>query len=82
MDLNIVETKLIGFIKKEFMVGNDFMFDSDTKLVSSGIIDSFSLVSLQRFIEIEFSLKIPSSKFTENNFDTINNMIGLLKKYL
>ena len=52
-----------------------------TKLISSGIIDSFSLVSLQLFIEREFGKKIPNPKMIAENCDTVDQLINLINQY-
>ena len=73
-----MKQKLIDFIKNEFITDDDIEITPDTKLISSGIIDSFSLVSLQSFIEREFGKKIPNPRMTANNCDTINKLIELI----
>jgi len=55
-----MEEKLINFIKGEYLSDDDVEITPDTKLISSGLIDSFSLVSLQTFIEKEFKKRIPA----------------------
>ena len=76
-----MQDKLIEYIQSEFISDPDIKIDGDTKLISSGLIDSFSLVSLQRFIEREFGKLIPAPKITAENFDTINHMIEIIKNY-
>jgi acyl carrier protein len=53
----------------------------DTKLISGGIIDSFSLVSLQLFIEKEFGKKIPAPKITAASFDTVKDMVSVINQF-
>ena len=36
--------------------------DENTPLISSGIVDSFSMVSLKMFLEKKFQIKIPTRK--------------------
>jgi acyl carrier protein/D-alanine--poly(phosphoribitol) ligase subunit 2 len=54
----------------------------DTPLISSGIVDSFSMVSLKTFIEKKYKIQIPDAKATPEAFDTVNNIITLLKGYV
>lgn len=49
-----MEERLIEFIKSEFITEEDIQITAETKLISGGIIDSFSLFSLQAYIEREF----------------------------
>jgi acyl carrier protein len=39
------------------------------------------MVSLKTFLEKKFSIKIPDDKATPEAFDTVNNMINLLKEF-
>ncbi len=52
--------------------------DPDTPLISSGIVDSFSMVSLKAFIERKYDVQIPDAKATTDAFDTVNNILDLL----
>jgi acyl carrier protein len=76
-----MEIKLIEFIINEFLTDNDIEISTDTKLISSGIIDSFSLVSLQLYIEREFDKKIPNPKMTIENCDSVKQIINLINQY-
>ena len=76
-----MEEKLLEFIRAEFLDDQNMVITSDTKLISSGLIDSFSLVSLQQFIEKEFGKKIPPPKITVNTFDTVKQMIEIIDQF-
>lgn len=76
-----MEEKLIEFIKDEFLDDPDMEIDVDTKLISAGLIDSFSLVSLQTFIEQEFGKSIPAPRITAESFDTIKQMIEVIEQF-
>jgi len=53
----------------------------DTSLISGGYIDSFSMVVVLIFIEKTFNVKIPDVEATPENFDTVNKMVNLIKKF-
>jgi acyl carrier protein len=74
-------SKLIKFIKKEFLTNPEIEITTDTKLISSGLIDSFSLVSLQRFIEKEFGKMIPAPKITAESFNSVKQMIQVISQF-
>jgi acyl carrier protein len=74
-----MKEKLIEFIRREFGV-EDVEIDEDTKLISSGLIDSFSLVSLQTFIAREFGKRIPAPRITAESFDTVRQMVAIIEK--
>lgn len=72
---------LIEFIKKEFLTNDEMEITEDTKLISSGLIDSFSLVSLHSYIARKFGKKIPAPKITAQNFDTVKRMIEIVTQF-
>ena len=76
-----MEEKLIAFITHEFLSDDNVEITEDTKLISSGLIDSFSLVSLQTFINKEFGKRIPAPKITAESFDTIRQMIKIIEQF-
>ena len=77
-----MENKLIAFIKNEIVGDPDTEIKPDTKLISSGLIDSFSLVTLYVYIEKEFGIKIPASRIIPDTFDTVEQITSLIKQYL
>ena len=76
-----MEEKLIAFIRKEFLTDPSQEITADTSLISSGLIDSFSLVSLQAFIEKEWGKKIPAPKITAHSFDTVRDMVQVIEQF-
>jgi acyl carrier protein len=76
-----MEQKLINFIKKEFLSVDDTDITPDTKLISSGLIDSFSLVTLQRFIAKEFGKNIPAPRITADSFDSIKQIMQVISQF-
>ncbi|MBA7474748.1 hypothetical protein ES705_13453 [subsurface metagenome] len=73
---------IIEYVKKEYLEEEDEQeVDENTPLISSGIVDSFSMVSLKMFLEKKFEIKIPDEKATTEAFDSVNNMINLLKDF-
>ena len=46
----------------------------DTPLISGGIVDSFSMVSLKRFLENKYKISIPDDKATPEAFDSVNKI--------
>jgi len=73
---------IIDYVKKEYLEEEDEQeVDENTPLISSGIVDSFSMVSLKMFLEKKFEIKIPDEKATTEAFDSVNNMINLLKDF-
>lgn len=77
-----IKKLIIDYVKKEYLdEDSDQEVTENTKLISSGIVDSFSMVSLKMFLEKKFQIKIPDEKATPEAFDSVNNIINLLKEY-
>ena len=76
-----MEEKLIAFIKKEYLTDPDEEITADTKLISSGLVDSFSLVSLQAYIAREFGKQIPAPRITAQSFDSVRQMIDIIQQF-
>ncbi len=54
----------------------------DTPLISGGIVDSFSMVSLKRFLENKYNIQIPDADASPEAFDTVNSIETLVKRFL
>jgi acyl carrier protein len=76
-----MEAKLIQFIKDEYLTDPDLEINADTPLISTGLVDSFSLVSLQGFIATEFGKHIPAPRITAESFDTVRQMIEVINQF-
>ena len=51
----------------------------DEPLLSSGIIDSFSLVDLAIFIEDTFGVHLDDMELNADAFDSLNQLAGLIR---
>ena len=49
-------------------------------LISSGLIDSFSLVDLALFIEDSFGVRIDDAELTADVFDTLDQLVKLIQE--
>ena len=77
-----VKKIIIDYVKKEYLEeDSNVEVNENTKLISSGIVDSFSMVSLKMFLEKKFLIKIPDDKATPDAFDSVNNIINLIKEF-
>ncbi len=77
-----IKETVFNYIIEEYLEDMADEIDYDTPLISSGHIDSFSMVTLLVFIENKFGIKIPPSKATPEAFNTVNNITGLINEYL
>jgi len=60
---------------------DDVEVKHDTPLISSGIVDSFSMVSLKAFLEKKYDITIPDAEATPQAFDTIDSIAQLVQKH-
>jgi len=60
---------------------DDIEVQTDTPLISSGIVDSFSMVSLKTFLEKKYSINLPDSEATPEAFDTVDSITALVQKH-
>jgi acyl carrier protein len=70
-----------NYVIKEY-VEDDTEVTYDTPLISGGIVDSFSMVSLKRFLENRYQISIPDDKATPEAFDSVNKIVSLVKEYV
>jgi acyl carrier protein len=78
-----IKRMIIDYVKKEYLdEDSDQEITENTKLISGGIVDSFSMVSLKMFLEKKFQIKIPDEKATPEAFDSVNNIITLLQEFV
>jgi len=78
-----LKSSIINYIKREYLEEDSpVQITESTKLISSGIVDSFSMVSLKMFLEKKFQIKIPDEKATPEAFDSVNNIMNLLKEFV
>jgi acyl carrier protein len=69
------------YVTREYLEeGDDREITETTPLISGGIVDSFSMVSLKRFLERKFQLQIPDAEATAAAFDTIASIAGLVER--
>ena len=66
---------LSRFLSEELAVDTKTI-DRDTPLFSSGLIDSFSLVSLMAYLEKESGILIEPADIELKNFDTLGRILA------
>ena len=77
-----VKDVVLTYIKNEYIEeGDDLEVTYSTPLISGGIVDSFSMVSLKRFLETKYGIQIPDAKSSPKAFDSVNSIVELLKEF-
>jgi acyl carrier protein len=52
----------------------------DEPLISSGLVDSFSLVDLAIFVETQFGVRIHDTELSAQVFDNLNALAQLIRQ--
>ncbi len=77
-----LKDEVLQYVIEEYVdEDDDIDVTYDTALISGGIVDSFSMVSLKRFLETKFKIQIPDAKATPEAFDSVDKIMELLKEF-
>ncbi|MBG0785639.1 MAG: hypothetical protein H0S79_11100 [Anaerolineaceae bacterium] len=77
MKTEIIE-KLTAYLKNEILQQPDREIKADEALISSGLIDSFSLVDVALFVEDNFGVTIDDTELNAETFDTLDALADLV----
>ena len=72
-------SKLAAYIATEILKQPKRAIRPDEALISSGLIDSFSLVDLSLFIEDNFGVRIDDTELNAETFDTLQQLAKLIQ---
>ncbi len=76
-----IKETILDYVKDEYLdEDDDKEINFNTPLISSGIVDSFSMISLKRFLETKYNIQIPDSKATAEAFNTVNNIVKTVEE--
>ncbi len=73
---------VLKYVIAEYLEDEDEEITLDTPLISGGIVDSFSMVSLKRFLENKYKISIPDDKATPQAFDSVEKITKLVQEFL
>lgn len=74
-----IQAKLAGYITKEILRQPNRVIEPDQALLSSGLINSFSLVDLAMYIEDTFSVRIEDFELNKETFDSLSQLSELIR---
>ncbi len=77
-----IKDVILEYVVNEYLEDDEEELTYDTPLISGGIVDSFSMVSLKRFLENKYKIKIPDDKATPEAFDSVNSIVALVNTYI
>ena len=74
-----VIAQLSAFVKTSILKQPSRVIESSEPLISSGLIDSFSLVDLALFVEDTFGVRIEDTELNAGTFDNLNQLASLIE---
>ncbi len=72
---------VLEYVIEEYVEDEEDEVTYDTPLISGGLVDSFSMVSLKRFLENRYQISIPDDKATPEAFDSVEKIVKLVKEF-
>jgi acyl carrier protein len=82
VDEKTVREKLRAFITRELIRDAEYALTDTEGIVTSGLMDSFSLAEFAVYVESEFGVYIPDSDLTVAKIDTLDQMVARVMRGL
>jgi acyl carrier protein len=77
---NTITANLTKYIAANILKQPDRPITLDEKLITSGLIDSFSLVDLSIYIEETFAVRIDDTELNADTFNTLAELSQLIRQ--
>jgi acyl carrier protein len=71
--------KLSLYIASEILKQPNRTIQPDEALISSGLIDSFSLMDLALYVEDNFGVRIEDTELNADTFDSLQALVALIQ---
>lgn len=71
-----LRASLREYITRELIRDADYPLTDDEGIITSGLMDSFSLAELAVFVEKEFDVYIPDPDLTVTKMDTLDQIVA------
>ena len=78
-DSDALLQQLTTFVRRDLMERADYPLRPDEPLITSGLLDSFSLARVAVYIEEELSVYLPDSELTVENMDSVKQMVNQIQ---
>ena len=72
-------TPIAKFIAEKILKQPSKVISADEALISSGLIDSFSLVDLSLIVEDAFGVHLDDTELNADTFDTLDQLAALIR---
>ena len=73
---------VLEYVIEEYLEDEEEELTYDSPLISGGIVDSFSMVSLKRFLENKYQISIPDEDASPEAFDSVTKITELVKRFV
>ncbi len=73
-----IRAELKDYLTSEILNDPTYPLDDDEPLITSGLIDSFSLVDIALWAERAYGVHIDDTELTSDNFDTVAELAALI----
>ncbi|HEX8991600.1 MAG TPA: acyl carrier protein [Anaerolineales bacterium] len=74
-----IASTLETYISTKIIKQQGRRIEDDAALISSGLIDSFSLVDLALFVEDTFGVRIEDTELNAQSFDNLRQLAALIR---
>ncbi len=79
-DMEGLKDTILKYVIEEYAEEDD-KITYDTPLISGGLVDSFSMVSLKRVLEVKYKISIPDEDASPEAFDSVNKIAALVTRF-
>jgi len=77
-----IKKMIRDYVTREYIEeGDDRVITDTTPLITGGIVDSFSMVSLKRFLEKKYNIQIPDADASPEAFDNVNSIAAVVVRF-
>ena len=81
-DIQEIKDTVLQYVVQEYLEDIQECITCDTPLISGGFVDSFSMVSLKRFLEHHYQISIPNELASAEAFDSVTRIAALVHELL
>ncbi|MEA3445327.1 MAG: acyl carrier protein [Bacteroidota bacterium] len=77
-----IKDVVLEYVIEEYLEDEEEELTYDSPLITGGIVDSFSMVSLKRFLEMKYKISIPDEKASPEAFDSVTKIVTLVEEFI
>jgi acyl carrier protein len=75
-----IRQQVRNFLKENFFLGEDFIWQDRDSFLENGIIDSTGVLQLIAFLEETYGIAFEEGELTPENLDSIDNIAAYLQR--